>query len=128
MHYMRWYSTGSVGEAEPRWVAGNDGPYMNAGYVLWYRTNANGERVLVREHREVMEAIVGRALLPGENVHHRNGVRDDNRPENLELWVTPPRSGQRVADLIAFVVAEYPDAVRSALDGQPVPRYLGGTA
>jgi len=45
-----------------------------------------------------------------------NGVRDDNRLENLELWVSPQPQGQRVADLVAWVVAAYPDEVRLALD------------
>lgn len=49
-----------------------------------------------------MEQQLGRALLPEETVHHLNGVRDDNRPENLELWSSSQPSGQRVVDKVAW--------------------------
>lgn len=57
------------------------------------------------QHRALMENHLGRRLLPGENVHHRNGKRDDNRLENLELWVKFQPAGQRVEDVVAHAKA-----------------------
>ncbi len=81
------------------------------GYVLIY--TENGVKL---EHRYVMEKHLGRPLVSGENVHHKNGVRDDNSLDNLELWYTAQPRGQRVDDLIRYIAAEHREAMLSELD------------
>ena len=84
-----------------RW---NGGVTHNHGYKQitdpeHHRANSDG---YVLEHIVVMEKMIGRPLVDGETVHHKNGVRDDNAETNLELWSTSQPAGQRVVDKLQW--------------------------
>jgi hypothetical protein len=70
---------------------------------------------IVMHHRVIMEGLIGRKLAPSETVHHINGNRSDNRPENLELWATYQPAGQRTVDLVKYVAEYHREAVLAAL-------------
>ncbi len=114
MHKNRIRRSGEPGIADSlkrEYGTGSDWFIDAQGYVRRELPLNGGRRTKHEmEHRVVMAETLGRALAPGENVHHLNGVKHDNRPENLELWITSQPSGQRRADLVAWaheILARY---------------------
>jgi hypothetical protein len=84
------------------------------GYMVRHRRGHPRADVnhFVLEHLIVMEETLGRPLDESETVHHKNGNRSDNRPENLELWASNHPSGQRVIDLVRWadqILSKYGD-------------------
>jgi hypothetical protein len=88
------------GTLNGNWKGGNI--YHKKGYAMRAVKNHPSGKRYVFEHTLVMEAHLGRSLFAGENVHHINGKKDDNRIENLELWRRPQPSGIRVADAVKW--------------------------
>lgn len=102
-HYQRFKKTGNTNPNKP--ITVRKGWYKHkSGYVVIPakgHPNAN-KAGSIMEHIKIMSNHLGRPLIKEENVHHRNGKRDDNRIENLELWLKRQPAGQRVSDLIHY--------------------------
>lgn len=96
------------GKDHPLWRGGQK--KEKEGYVL-RKVWVDGKAKWRREHHLVWEAANGRKLdLSCERIHHKNGIRDDNRIENLELvHISRQFSGTRVRDTIAYIGENHAD-------------------
>lgn len=112
----RVFSKSRKAEKSSQWSGGRS--KTRDGYILIYspdHPNRMKHIPYVYEHRLVMEKSIGRYLLPGEVVHHRNGVRDDNRIENLELFSS---NGSHLKHELTGRVPQWSeDGKRSILEG-----------
>lgn len=94
-----------TGDKHPNWKGGRQ--KTGEGYVLIRNVDhPNAKKSgYVYEHVLVMSEFLDRPLKKGEIIHHRNGVRDDNRLENLELKITSTHTpGQSIPDKVSYAV------------------------
>lgn len=117
MHYQRAKKHGDP-EKSLRGPIGKGGMSTKGYRILYLPDHPNASKTgRIPEHRFVMSEMLGRPLLASETVHHKNGNKLDNRPENLELWVQNHMSGQRVDDLLQWardVIARYSELEQNA--------------
>lgn len=67
------------------------------GYVM-----QRVDKKYIFQHTLAMESHIGRKLLKGEHVRHINGVKNDNRIENLQLWTVPHPHGIKAKDALEW--------------------------
>lgn len=81
--------------------------YLKDGYIIISRRghpNSDQKNGKIGQHTFIMSQLLNRPLRKTETVHHKNGIRDDNRVENLELWDKKHGPGQRVEDKINWCI------------------------
>ena len=106
MHYHRLMKDGDVGEVGRRIAPNGSGHVNELGYRILTKHNHPNARKsgAILEHWYVMSNHLGRPIKKGEQIHHLNGIRSDNRIENLELWTIDHPPGQRVEDLTEWAI------------------------
>lgn len=115
-HYQRHVKNIDFDRPKKRYIAAK-----SFEDVYWYTNNhgyivGNLNAKLVQQHRVIWEMHHGRKLKPFENIHHKNGIRTDNRIENLELWTKSQPSGQRPEDLVDWVLEHYRELIIEKLE------------
>ncbi|MDD0814278.1 HNH endonuclease [Curvibacter sp. HBC28] len=114
-HYSLFRKYGDHTKAKYKWGKnGRDQWHKTSHGYIWRYSGYDDPNAapngFVYQHREVMANVIGRPLKSYESVHHKNGDRSDNRPENLELWVKSRPAGQRAQDLVAWareIISQY---------------------
>lgn len=108
MHYTRSRNGSPPMDAPRRKLKGeavwSEWRVAKDGYVVrskQYREDGKHVRLHQSQHRTYWEEAYG-PLLEGQNIHHKNGVRSDNRLENLELWDVRQPKGQRPEDKLEY--------------------------
>ena len=85
------YSGATDGERSPNWTGGRvrcSSGHMKVFYTIPHAYKGRNQKYVL-EHILIMEKVLGRPLKHPEIVHHKNGIPDDNRPENLQLMADP---------------------------------------
>ena len=118
-HYLRYLRNQPL-EPKEKTVRGWKGAPIGhlsvngSDYIEIKVTTGKGQNNWMLHHRFLMELKVGRPLLPHENVHHMDGDKHNNHPDNLELWVIQQPTGQRAIDIVRAAlkaIEQYPDLV-----------------
>ena len=97
-HYHNWRRRGGDPSVDMR----SHRKHKPLNYYVTSSKGSKENRIRIRQHRAVMAEHLGRELESFEVVHHKNGIRYDNRIENLELWVRGHPTSQRTEDLLIW--------------------------
>lgn len=110
LHFKRGQRSGDPTQAlgrgnpgRPRGIRKLEGRHVTeGGYVRIRIFKEDGRTEWILEHRFIMSRKLGRDLYEDESVHHKNGNKEDNAEDNLELWLKPQPTGIKVEDAVKW--------------------------